>query len=90
MFLLKDTTVTPVRLEPAAPQSRVKHFTTEPHFVFGAQKNHLIEMVLLSTHIRAFFHHFGTMTHTPGIGNFSAKMPKIGNCFSAFSYIVKS
>ena len=28
---------------------------------------------------RAFFHHFGTMTHTPGIGNFSAKMPKIGN-----------
>ena len=27
---------------------------------------------------RAFFHYFGTMTHTPGIGNFSAKMPKIG------------
>ena len=21
---------------------------------------------------RAYFHHFGTMTHTPGIGNFSA------------------
>ena len=20
---------------------------------------------------RAYFHHFGTMTHTPGIGNFS-------------------
>ena len=34
-----------------------------------------------------FFHQ---MTHTPGIGNFSAKMPKIGNFFSAFSYIVKS
>ena len=32
---------------------------------------------------RAFFHHFGTMTHTPVIGNFSAKMPKIGNFFSA-------
>ena len=28
---------------------------------------------------RAFFHHFGTMTHTPGIGNFSMKMPKMGN-----------
>ena len=28
---------------------------------------------------RAFFHHFGTMTHTPGIGNFSVKMPKNGN-----------
>ena len=27
---------------------------------------------------RAFFHHFGTMTCTPGIGNFSVKMPKIG------------
>ena len=26
----------------------------------------------------AFFHHIGTMTNTPGIGNFSAKMPKIG------------
>ena len=32
-----------------------------------------------SADFRAFFHHFGTMTHTPGIGNFSAKMPKIGN-----------
>ena len=28
MFLHKDTT--PVRLEPVAPLSRVKHFTTEP------------------------------------------------------------
>ena len=28
---------------------------------------------------RAYFHHFGTMTHTPGIGNFSAQTPKIGN-----------
>ena len=30
------------------------------------------------------------MTHTPGIGNFSAKMPKIGIFFSAFNCIVKS
>ena len=30
MFLLKDNTVTQVRLEPAAPQSQVKHSTTEP------------------------------------------------------------
>ena len=29
--------------------------------------------------IRAFFSPFGTMTHTPGIGNFNAKIPKIGN-----------
>ena len=30
-FLLKDhNAVTPVRLEPAAPRSRVKHSTTEP------------------------------------------------------------
>ena len=27
---------------------------------------------------RAFFHHFGTMTCTPGIGNLSVKMQKIG------------
>ena len=39
---------------------------------------------------QSFFHHYGTMTHTPGIGNFSTKMPKIGNHFSAFSCIVKS
>ena len=30
MFLLKDNAVTPVRLEPAAPRSRVKDSTTEP------------------------------------------------------------
>ena len=75
MFLLKDTT----RLEPPAPQSRVKHSIREPlgsqqnnnfHSPFskvqdcnenltflslnqniccGYQKDHLIEMVLLST-----------------------------------------
>ena len=28
---------------------------------------------------RAFFHHFGTMTHLPGIRNFSVAMSKIGN-----------
>ena len=32
---------------------------------------------------QGFFHHFGTMTHTPGIGNFSVKMPKMGN-FQSF------
>ena len=26
-----------------------------------------------------YIHHFGTMTHTPGIWNFSAKTPKIAN-----------
>ena len=26
----------------------------------------------LRNRFRAYFHHFGTMTHTPGIGNFSA------------------
>ena len=34
--LLKDhKAVTPVRLEPAAPRSRVKHFVTFPCGVFG-------------------------------------------------------
>ena len=58
--------VMPMRLEPAAPRSRVKHSTTEPlrsqyiivffsypsvlAYVLGTQKNRLIEMVLLSTH----------------------------------------
>ena len=38
---------------------------------------------------RAYFHHFGTMTHTPAIGNFSAKMPKIGN-FKVFIAILSN
>ena len=41
-----------------------------------------------SSEARAFFHHFWTMTHTPGIRNFSAKMQKIGNFLSAFDYIL--
>ena len=36
-----------------------------------------------------YIHHFGTMTHTPGIGNFSEKTPTIEN-FSVVSFIVKS
>ena len=36
-----------------------------------------LETVFLNN--RVFFHHFGTLTNTPGIGNFSAKMQKIGN-----------
>ena len=39
----------------------------------------LLGQLNIDTGLRAFFHHFGTMTHTPGIGNFSMKMPKIGN-----------
>ena len=40
---------------------------------------------------RASFHHFGTITHNTGIGNFSAKMPKIGNflVFLAVCQIIK-
>ena len=37
--------------------------------------NHLIQENIVHMNlnaIRAYFHHFGTMTHTPGIGNFSA------------------
>ena len=34
-------------------------------------------------------YHFGTMTNTPGIGNFSAKTPTIEN-FSVVSFIFKS
>ena len=37
MFLLKDTAVTPVRLEPAARRSRVKHSTFEPLHSLMAQ-----------------------------------------------------
>ena len=58
------------------------YFSTKT-YVVGAQKNRLNET-------RAFFHHFGTMTHTPGIGNFSAKMPKIGIFFRSFGFIVQS
>ena len=36
-----------------------------------------------------YIHHFGTMTHTPGKGNFTAKTPTIEN-FSVVSFIVKS
>ena len=54
---------------------------------------HKDEAPILSSNLEyacmAFFHHFGTMTHTPGIGNFSVKMPKRG-FFRAFSCIVKS
>ena len=35
--------------------------------------------IMLIEFTNAFFHHFGTMTHTPGIGNFSVKMQKMGN-----------
>ena len=38
---------------------------------------------------QGFFHHFGTMTHTPAIGNFSTKMPKIGN-FNVFLAILSN
>jgi hypothetical protein len=34
------------------------------------------------TKSRAFFHHFGNMTHTPGIGKFHVILPEIGK-FSA-------
>ena len=37
--------------------------------------------------IQGFFHYFGTMTITPGIGNFSAKMPKIGNFFALLALL---
>ena len=54
--------VAPVRLEPAAPRSPVKHSTTEPlrsfHLVenlfLGAQKNLLIEKVFLNTQKQKF------------------------------------
>ena len=36
---------------------------------------------------RAYFHHFGTMTHTPGIGNFSALTPQIGNFLVSFAIL---
>ena len=39
--------------------------------------------------ISALFHHFGTMTHAPDVGNFSTKTPKIG-FFSVLAGIVKS
>ena len=41
----------------------------------------LVSAMFLCTFVymfRAFFSPFGIMTHTPGIGNFNAKIPKIG------------
>ena len=50
--------------------------------------------LLILPHTRqGFFHQFGTVTHTPGIGNFSAKMTKIGNflvLLAVLSIYVKS
>ena len=47
--LLKDhNTVTPVRLEPAAPRSRVRHSTTEPlrsHVIMGNRSLRLSEVL---------------------------------------------
>ena len=39
----------------------------------------IIKTLCYERKCRAYFHHFGTMTHTPGIGNLSAETPKIGN-----------
>ena len=48
MFLLKDhNPLTPVRLEPAAPQSRVKYSTTE-------QLRSLQDQIHLSIHSQSF------------------------------------
>ena len=53
--------------------------------IFGRMNN---DKVRIHNVHRAFFTwHFGTMTHTPGIGNFGGKMPKIGIFFCAFGYI---
>jgi hypothetical protein len=45
------------------------------------QHQEKVLQTLFNYMIRAFFHHFGNMTHTPGIGNFRVVLPEIGNFF---------
>jgi hypothetical protein len=39
---------------------------------------------VLAFGLGAYFHHFGNMTHSPGIGKFCVVLPEIGNFFLHF------
>ena len=53
------------------------------------EQNKYTYLVFVFLEINGLYSRFGTMTHTPGFGNFSAKTPKL-RFFSVVSYIVKS
>jgi hypothetical protein len=56
----------------------------------------VLEAFIHTCMYRAFFHHFGNMTYTPGIGKFRIILPEIGKFFASlgnkklYTYLILS